>query len=173
MLGIMKSRVRYENCITCQEESGKKEGILLEKRLEKNCWLNLGAVWLSPCELEYGRQSYISDSEGGQGGTQKGIGLSHCASKEKEKMGAERPQEKITSFIYQSIVQWMNIKKAIWKFLHPKSYLCIKTIPNGSKKLSIIVKKKKSSFSVKRESFLSSSLVLNASVFLLKWLNMK
>lgn len=35
----------------------------------------------------------------------------------------------------------MSIKIAIWKFLHPKSYLCIKTIPNGSKKFRIILKK--------------------------------
>jgi len=36
MLRIMKSRSRYENCITSQEESGKVVGILMEKRLESN-----------------------------------------------------------------------------------------------------------------------------------------
>jgi len=34
----------------------------------------------------------------------------------------------------------MNIKITVWKFMHPKSYLCIETVPNGSKKFSIILK---------------------------------
>lgn len=86
--------------IVSQEESEKKEGILFEKRLKKNYCLNLGAVWLSHHELEYGRWIYISSSEGGRMEHRRDCTFCHCATKEKEKMRAERPQEKMMSFIY-------------------------------------------------------------------------
>lgn len=109
------------------------------KRTVDLIWVQCGCPLVGR-GMEHGATSPVV---GETGWVTEGLGLSHCTCKEQGKMGAETPRGNVTPFIYQSGMQWMNIKIAVWNVLHPKSWLCIKAFPNRFRKVSMILKKPK------------------------------